>query len=196
MRLSKTTMMAALLLSVAGGAAMARGMGDMAGMEGGMGGMEMMMPGGPGADGLEPGFDFAAVDADKDGKVTQAELQAFRAARVATVDADKDGKLSEDEVKAMVLARMTARAEDMASAMIERMDSDGDGFLTAAELAAPPAPTRLFDRIDADGDGAITEDEIAAAREAMAEMRGGRGEGPRGGHHGHGRGWFFFGGDN
>lgn len=173
------TVLAALLLSALGGAAFARGADGM-GMGDGMGPMAM--------------FDFTAVDADKDGKVTQAELQAFRAAEVAGIDADKDGKITAAELKAMHMVRLEARATEMADRMIARLDSDGDGALTAAELAARPAPAGMFDRIDADADGAVTEAEIAAAREKMMAMRGGDGEGGRrgGGHH---RGWFF-GGDN
>ena len=54
-----------------------------------------MMRGGPMA-----GLDFAAVDADKDGKITVAEMTAHRAARFAAADTDKDGKLSRAEFDA------------------------------------------------------------------------------------------------
>ena len=137
------------------------------------------------------GIDFAALDADKDGKITAAEMEAFRASRVTEVDTDQDGKLSAAELSAMNLARMQARADKMAARMIERHDADGDGLLTVAELATPPGPERLFGRADTDGDGALTEAEVQAARERMAEMREDHGKG-RG--HGHGRGdhggWF------
>lgn len=179
----KRTILAALMLSgvgaALGGAAFARGAGDMMEMGGeGMGPMAM--------------FDFVAVDADKDGKVTEAELQTYRAAEVAGIDADKDGKITAAELKSMHMVRLEARATEMADRMIARLDSDGDGALTAAELSARPAPAGMFDRIDADGDGAVTEAEIAAAREAMMAGR----DGGKGGRHGgHPRGWFF-GGDN
>lgn len=192
MSMTKRTVFAALLVSALGGAALAQE-GPMGGMMGGgmgdgpMGGP--MMEGGPFG-----GFDFAAVDADKDGKITEAEMQAWRAAQVAGVDADKDGKLSADELKAMQMARMEERAANMASKMVERMDADGDGLLSAAELAARPGPAMMFDRLDADGDGAVTEAEIDAARAEMMDRMGGPdGHEGRGGH-GHGgrmRGWFF-----
>jgi hypothetical protein len=60
----------------------------MGGMGGGMGGG--MMPGGPGAG---PMFDFETLDADKDGKVTKAEITAARTAHVTAADANSDGKL-------------------------------------------------------------------------------------------------------
>jgi Ca2+-binding EF-hand superfamily protein len=139
------------------------------------------------------GIDFATLDTDKDGKISAAEMAAFRTARVTEADTDQDGKLSAAELSAMHLARMQARAEAMATRMIERHDADGDGLLTVAEMATPPAPQRLFERADTDGDGALSEAELQAARDRMAEMREGRGKG-RGHGHGrgdHGAGWFF-----
>ncbi|MBC2837091.1 EF-hand domain-containing protein [Gemmobacter straminiformis] len=162
-----------------------------------------------GGEGMGPmaQFDFAAIDADKDGKITQAEMTAWRASQVIGVDADKDGKLSADELKAMHMARMEERAANMATQMIERLDVDGDGLLGVEEMAARPGPAMMFDRIDADGDGAVTQEEVDAARAAMAEMRGqgmgegrgmgeGMGRGMGAGHgmgegHGRMRGWFF-----
>jgi hypothetical protein len=132
-----------------------------------------------------PLLDFAAIDADKDGKITKAELEAHRAARVAAVDADKDGKLSATELKAQAMERAAARADEMVARMIERHDSDGDGLISAAEMAAGPAPGDIFDRIDRDGDGAISMAEAEAARDHMARRmgrhhgRGGPDEGPQ-----------------
>lgn len=177
----KVSVLAALLASAVGVAAYARGPGDMMG--------DMM----GGEDGMGPmaAFDFAAVDADKDGKITEAEMQAWRAAEAAKIDADKDGKLSTDELTAMHMARMQERAADMAGRMVTALDSDGDGLLSAAEMAARPMPAMLFGKLDADGDGAVTEAEIAAARDRMAEMRDGEGRGP--GRHGRGgHGWMFW----
>lgn len=153
----------ALAIALTGSAALAD-RGDRMG-EGGMGPMQA--------------FDFAAVDADKDGKITPAELDAYRAAEAKAVDADGDGFLSAAELAAMHVKAATQRANDMAARMIERLDSDKDGKLSAAEMAVRPAPTRIFDRLDTDNDGAISEAELAAAKERMAE----RGEdGPRGKH--------------
>jgi Ca2+-binding EF-hand superfamily protein len=119
-------------------------------------------------------FNFDQLDADKDGKVTEAEIAASRAARVKAADANGDGLMSAEELAAMQLAEMTERATAMAAEMIARMDSDGNGLLSAAEMAARPGPARLFDRIDTDGDGAISRAEADAAAEKMAEGRGDR----------------------
>ena len=87
--------------------------------------------------------------------------------------ANKDGLMSADELAAMQLAEMTERAHAMAAKMITRMDSDGDGLLSAAEMAVRPGPARFFDRIDTDGDGAISREEADAAADKMADRRGG-----------------------
>ena len=75
---------------------------DEMGMGMGMGGQGMgeegMMTGGPGAG---PMVDFATLDADKDGKVTKAEITAARAAQATAADANSDGRLSVDEIAAM-----------------------------------------------------------------------------------------------
>jgi Ca2+-binding EF-hand superfamily protein len=117
-------------------------------------------------------FDFATVDADKDGKITRAEIEAHRAGRVAAVDSDNDGKLSAAELKAQAMERAGLRADRMVARMIERHDSDGDGLISAAELAAGPMPVDMFDRVDRDGDGAISVEEAEAARKHMAKRMG------------------------
>lgn len=119
---------------------------------------------------------FDAIDADKDGKVTQAEIDAHRAARVTAADANGDGLMSADELAAMRLADMTERAKTEAAEMIANLDSDGDGLLSAAEMATRPALGKLFDRADTDDDGAISRDEATAAAEKMAKRmnEGGR----------------------
>ncbi|MES2843624.1 MAG: calcium sensor EFh [Pseudomonadota bacterium] len=188
---TKSKILTAVLLAAVTGAALSTAAlaDNRMGMGGQMGMGDQM---GMGERGM--GFDFAAVDADKDGKITQAELDAFRTAEVTAVDTNADGKLSAEELTAMHVARMTERATAMAAQMVERMDSDGDGLLTAAEMATRPGPAMLFDRFDADSDGAVTEAEIEAARSKMGEGMGRMGG--RGGHGGgHGHGWFGF-GDN
>lgn len=126
-------------------------------------------------DGGLPMFMFDQLDADKDGKVTAAEIAANRAARVKAADANGDGMMSADELAAMQLAEMTERAKAKAGEMVTRLDSDGDGLLSVAEMAARPGPAKFFDRIDTDGDGAISREEADAAATRMADHRGDRG---------------------
>jgi hypothetical protein len=145
------------------------------GMGGPMGGPGMM-------------FSFDDIDADKDGAVTQAEVDAFKAAQFAKIDANSDGKVTAEELVAFHETQEAARKTEMAGKMIERMDSDADGALTAEELAAMPQPKTLFEMLDADGDGSVTKAEAEAARDHM---------GKRGERHERG-GWMkgMMGGDN
>ena len=115
-----------------------QGMGD--GMMGGM--MGGMMP------------DFAALDADGDGKVSREEFRAYRQAMVSGIDGDGDGKISAAELEAHMSVRMAERIREMAEARIAAQDLDGDGALSIEEMIAPPMPPRLFDRADADGEDA------------------------------------------
>lgn len=138
-------------------------------------------------------FDFAALDADKDGKVTQAEVDAFHAAKVKAADTNADGKLSAEELAAMQMAAMQQRAADRAAKMITKLDTDADGMLSVAEMAARPGAGRMFQMMDTDSDGAITQAEADAAQQAMQDHRGGKqGKGGhgKGGHgkDGHGMG--------
>lgn len=123
--------------------------------------------------GGRPMFNFDDFDTDKDGKVTEAEIETSRAARVKAADANGDGLMSVEELAALHLAQMTERAKTMATEMVARMDSDGDGLLSAAEMAARPGPAGMFGRIDTDSDGAITRAEADAAMTRMADRRGG-----------------------
>ncbi len=128
---------------------------------------------GPG-EGALSGFNFDRLDGDKDGKVTKAEIEAARSARVKAADANGDGLMSAQELAAMQLADMTERVNARAAEMVRRLDSDGDGLLSAAEMAARPGAWQVFDRIDADGDGAISRQEADAAAQRMADRRGDR----------------------
>jgi hypothetical protein len=101
-----------------------------------------------------------------------------------TLDADGNGLISRDELIAAHVRMATERAARMADRRLAAQDANGDGQLSAAELAAPPMPPkRLFERADTDGDGAISEAEFEAAMERMGDRIG---KGGRGGRHGHG----------
>lgn len=136
----------------------------------GMDGPGMMMGG--------PEFDFAALDTDKDGKISKDEMTAFRAARVAAADANADGKLSVEEIATMQIKAMEKAAATMATRMVERLDTDGDKMLSAAEMMDRPMPEKLFDRVDTNQDGFIDQAEADAAQAAMMD----HGRGSRNGH--------------
>ncbi len=129
---------------------------------------------------------FDELDADKDGKVTEAEIQAWHAARFAAADADKNGTLSADELTAMQVARMQERMAERSARMIKKLDANGDGQLSAEEMAQMGKRETPFERADADGDGAISKEEALAAVDHGKSGKGGKGgkHGKRGDHGG------------
>ncbi|MBK1635868.1 EF-hand domain-containing protein [Rhodovulum adriaticum] len=66
------------------------------------------------------------------------------------------------------------RAE-RAGQLVELLDADGDGKLSAEEMASRPGPEMIFNRVDADGDGAISKEEFDAAIEKFGGRFGPRG---------------------
>ncbi len=89
-------------------------------------------------------------DTDKDGKLTQSEVDKARAGRLAKFDTDKDGRLSLKEYEALWLDAMRERMVDR----FQHLDADGDGRVTAEEFAKPLAS--IVARLDRDDDGSLT----------------------------------------
>ena len=162
MSASKKTAFAALALTGAllGTVALAE--------KGGMGGMGEMGPDGMGGRGEGRGAMmmemFDTVDADKDGKITYAELEAHRKAEFAAADTNGDGALSADELSARALARFQEKLAERTQNMLDNMDNDGNGSLSEDEMGEGPG-MRNFARLDTDNDGAITKEEVQAAME-------------------------------
>lgn len=161
------TLSAALLLGGAQAALADAPRGDCAAMQGAR---------------LEQMFD--RLDADGDGAVTRAEVEAAPAMRFAAADANGDGKVTVDEIAAM----MRAATDERAAWMLGRHDADGDGALSAEEMAPRHGDRadRMFSRMDADGDGRVTR---AEAQAAMQQRRGDR-DGRR--HDHDGGGWMRY----
>ena len=81
----------------------------------------------------------ARMDADGDGRVALAEYQDWLSYAFDAMDADRDGILAPGEQpggRGKPLSREVHRAR-LADAF-RRQDANADGWLTAAELAAPP----------------------------------------------------------
>jgi len=113
-------------------------------------------------------------DANGDGKITLAEFQAARVARMIKADTDHDGRISKAEFVAMMQARMArfggqggGQGPDV-NAMFAREDLNGDGYITPDEIEQSAA--RRFAAMDTDHKGWLSPDE-------MREGRGGGGGG-------------------
>lgn len=105
--------------------------------------------GGPLMGGLFPQV-FAQIDTDGDNAVTQAEIDTWRAAEMAGADTSGDGRISLAEFTPAWTTFMQARIVDD----FQRLDDDGDGQITTAEVDARlGAVVALMDR---DGDGTLS----------------------------------------
>ena len=141
---------------------------------------------------------LAALDADKDGRLSKDELaQAVKL--MDKFDANQDGFLDGVELRQAMGGRggRERGAEgrgrgrggpgQMLLERTKRMDRDGDGTVTRKEFDQTQEGD--FKRLDRNGDGVITEDEVRALAGGGAGRRGeGRGRGAEGGPPARGRG--------
>jgi Ca2+-binding EF-hand superfamily protein len=117
---------------------------------------------------------FAAIDTNKDGELSKAEIAAAEAKALQKVqaaeqkrmevefgklDTNHDHQLSLAEFKAGAPAPRIAQSPDK---MLAALDTNKDGKISAAEYRAPKVAN--FDKADTNHDGILTAQEIAAAR--------------------------------
>lgn len=107
------------------------------------------------------------ADANDDGAITQAEIDAWVDSKVAAADADGDGNLSLAEFEAVWLSVTRPRMVDA----FQALDEDGDATVTAAEVDERVGG--IVARMDRNDDGQLDRDDRG---------RGWRhgGDGPRG----------------
>ena len=117
---------------------------------------------------------FQTLDADGDGQITLAEIEARGAAHFEGADTDGNGLLDLAELEAHTQKQAAKRA----AMMIKRFDNDGDGALSVAELPKPGKRAgKMFSHFDTDGSGGISQKEFAAASEKMKGHRMGHKKG-------------------
>ena len=114
-------------------------------------------------------LEFRKMDADKNGQVSRAEVEAFqRMAAVATararnqqlfaqLDADRNGQISPTEFTKLAAPPLAVNGQPF----IAQMDGNKDGQVSLVEHRA--GKLTAFDRIDTDKDGVATVAEMRAA---------------------------------
>jgi Ca2+-binding EF-hand superfamily protein len=103
---------------------------------------------------MSPADRFKAMDANGDGQVTRAEAEASAKARFADMDKYSDGKVTADELPSAGHWGGHRRAA--------RADEDRDGSLSETEFVG--RALARFDRLDEDGDGVVTAAELENAK--------------------------------
>ena len=116
------------------------------------------------------GADFAQIDANADGQITQAELDAFAAGRFDAMDTNGDGSIDADELIAARAAQNEARAKARAEKMIERADENGNGVLEQEEIKRRDS-NKMIERLDKDDDGSISEQEFENKKQRKGKRK-------------------------
>lgn len=118
--------------------------------------------------------EFSELDADGSGEVTLAEMQAHRAARLADMDTNNDGALSKEELIAAREGEISNRMERRLDRMIDRLDENDDGLLQFAEMpqADGGRAEERFAKVDTDGSGGLSEAEMEAAKGKRGGKKG------------------------
>jgi len=96
---------------------------------------------------------FKNADINKDGSLTQEEIDTYRAAQVASADVNGDGNISLAEFETIWLAQTKNRM----IRTFQRLDADADGSITKAEQDEPFA--NMVKRLDRNGDGKLNRDD-------------------------------------
>ena len=106
-------------------------------------------------------------DADKDGKISQEDIDTNRTERHKKYDANGDGKLSLEEFEGLWMEtyrKMMVRS-------FQRFDEDGDAMVTVEEYLKPLA-TIVADR-DRNGDGVLSKEDRRRHKKRGERMRKG-----------------------
>ncbi len=141
-------------------------------------------------------------DKDDDGKLTKEELPERMQSMMARIDTNKDDVIGREELVAAAKARMGSdrpqqgrpapegrggppQRQVSADQMLQRMDRDGDGFISSEEL--PEFLKGRMESLDKNSDGKLDKSELESMA-AQMRNRGGRGRGLGDGPPGRGQG--------
>jgi hypothetical protein len=115
---------------------------------------------------------FKKADKDNDGSLTreEAKVMPWVAKNFDAIDADKSGTVTLAEIQA-VMKKMAKEAHKRGVERFKAADKDNDGSLTREEANAMPRVAKNFDAIDADKSGTVTLKEIHAYMKAHRQER-------------------------
>jgi hypothetical protein len=103
----------------------------------------------------------AHMDTDNDGRVSQAEHDAWAQQRFASMDTDGNGRLGTAELE----GRGMGRGRGAMPGKLQGMDTNMDGVVSAEEHLA--GSRDAFARLDSNSDGFLSNAERQADRTAM-----------------------------
>jgi len=108
---------------------------------------------------------FAALDKDRTGRLSGAELKGPEAQRLLACDANKDGAITRPEY----LQCRRRVAERWMQRIFAKYDKNGDGFIGREERVA--ALRDFFRRLDANNDSRISREEFVVAQKRWMDRR-------------------------
>lgn len=106
---------------------------------------------------------FKQLDQDGNGLVSREEVTARAAKKFDAIDANKDGQVSDTEYRDHAKARWAQHREHSQAKMKahwEKIDANHDGMLSRDEASASPRLVARFDKLDADKNGQVSAQEF------------------------------------
>ena len=111
---------------------------------------------------MDPEELIARADTNDDGDISWEEVTALRSDSFDRLDRNDDGVVSSDDSPARPFA---ARFDEALERLQVDFDADRDGQITKDEMMDAPAPA--FENGDANGDGILTAEEMATLRASV-----------------------------
>jgi Ca2+-binding EF-hand superfamily protein len=109
------------------------------------------------------------LDTDGNGALSTEEIgkSGKFAKHLLKADADGDGVVTQDELLSDITKKMNngiqpPSADDMASHILDELDTDGDGALSTDEINAGGDRAQRILNADTNSDGIVTKDELVA----------------------------------